>query len=190
MGGDDDQAGDRLLQVMQADQQIADLRLVIVHQAARKPRFFGRVVNAFALPGEQIVVLRGLIEEADSPDEVAGVIAHEMGHGLELHPETGIVKALGMSAAVLLIFGDSSSIGNWGAHLLQLSYTRSAEREADVHALRILKAADISPKGISDFFKRLEPFSTDGELAGNGKRRVAMGLRAGRAHRKDNSGDL
>jgi predicted Zn-dependent protease len=118
------------------------------------------MVNAFALPGEQIVLLRGLIEEADSPDEVAGVIAHEMGHGLELHPETGIVRAIGISAAVMLMFGDSSTIGNWGAHLLQLSYTRDAEREADAHALRILKGAEISPKGISDFFKRLDPGST------------------------------
>ena len=115
------------------------------------------IVNAFAVPGERIVVSRGLIAKADSPDEVAGVIAHEMGHGIERHPETGIVRALGMAAAMeLLLSGSSTTLTNLGGMLIALKYSRDAEHEADLHAIRILKAAGISSKPFGEFFIRLD----------------------------------
>lgn len=115
------------------------------------------LINAFAAPGEQIVLTRGLIAKAESPDEVAGVLAHEMGHGLEMHPEAGIVRAIGLSAAVdLMLGGSGGALANVGMFLAQLSYTRGAEREADAHAIRLLREAAISPKGLADFFKRID----------------------------------
>lgn len=115
------------------------------------------LLNAFAAPGEQIMLTRGLIEKAGGPDELAGVLAHEMGHGIELHPETAIVRSIGLAAGIeLLSGGGSNTLANLGLFLAQLSYSRAAEREADRHSLRILKAAGISPKGIADFFKRIE----------------------------------
>jgi beta-barrel assembly-enhancing protease len=114
------------------------------------------IINAFAVPGEQIVVSGNLIQEADSPDEVAGVIAHEMGHGIELHPEAGIVRSLGLSAIIeLFAAGQSGTLTNAGALLLELHYSREAENQADLHAMRILKNANISPRPLSVFFKRL-----------------------------------
>ena len=114
------------------------------------------IVNAFALPGEQIVVFNGLIDESQSADEVAGVIAHEMGHGIELHPEAGMIRAVGLSALIeLLASGQSGTLTNAGSLLLQLRYSREAEHQADMHALEILKNADISPKPFSGFFTRL-----------------------------------
>jgi beta-barrel assembly-enhancing protease len=114
------------------------------------------VINAFAAPGEQIVILRKLLETADSADEVAGVLAHEMGHGLELHPESGIVRAVGLIAITEFIFGgNGGTIGNIGLYLTQLGYSRQAEREADARAVGILKSAQISNRGIIDFFKRM-----------------------------------
>lgn len=116
-----------------------------------------KLLNAFAAPGEQIVLTREVIEKAGSPEEVAGVLAHEMGHGLELHPETGIVRTIGLAAALELVTGGSSgSFANIGLLLTQLSYTRVAEREADAQGLRMLERARISTKGIVDFFKRVE----------------------------------
>jgi predicted Zn-dependent protease len=116
-----------------------------------------RLVNALAVPGGQIVLTRGLVQAAGSPDEVAGVLAHELGHALELHPETGIVRAMGLSAAAQLMFaGSAGSVSNVGLVLTQLRYSRIAEREADAHALRMLKAAGISSKGFGDFFERIE----------------------------------
>ena len=116
-----------------------------------------RLVNALAVPGGQIILTRGLVQTAGSADEVAGVLAHELGHALELHPETGLVRAMGLTAATQLIFaGSAGTVSNVGVVLTQLRYTRIAEREADVHALRMLKGAGISHKGFGDFFERLE----------------------------------
>jgi Zn-dependent protease with chaperone function len=115
------------------------------------------VVNAFAAPGEQIILTRGLIQQAKSPDEVAGVLAHEMGHGLELHPEAGLIRAIGLSAVVELMLGGSPTpLANIGVLLAHLGYSRAAEREADAHALRLLEKTKISPLGIAAFFKRLD----------------------------------
>ena len=114
------------------------------------------LVNAFALPGEQIILTRGLIEKAQTPEEVAGVLAHEMGHGIELHPEAGMVRAIGIAAAAELVFtGSSGTVGSLGQQVLQLTYTRADEREADEQALRILRAAKISPLPLAEFFARL-----------------------------------
>jgi predicted Zn-dependent protease len=115
------------------------------------------LVNAFAAPGEQIVLTRGLIEQANGPDEVAGVVTHEMGHGLELHPETAIIRAIGLSAAVeLMLGGGGGTLANIGLVLTQLGYSRAAEREADAHALQILEKAQVSPQAFAGFFKRVE----------------------------------
>ena len=124
------------------------------------------MLNAFAVPGERIITTRKLIAKADSADEVAGVLAHEIGHGLELHAETGLVRAIGLSAAIELMLGGSGgTLANMGALLATLSYSREAEREADAHAIRILKEAAISPAGLGAFFQRMmkeDPVIEDG----------------------------
>lgn len=123
------------------------------------------LLNAFATPGEQIVLTRGLINKAESADEVAGVLGHEMGHGIELHPETGIVRAIGISAAIeLMVGGGGGTLSNIGAVLAQLSYTRDAEREADDQALRVLKSAGISHRGFGKFFDRVKEL--EGKMGG------------------------
>lgn len=115
------------------------------------------LMNAFAVPGDQVVLTKGLIEKVGSPDEVAGVLAHEMGHGIELHPETGVIRAVGLAAAVELMMGGSSgALANIGLVLAQIGYTRTAEAEADLQAVRILKEAAVSPQGLGDFFKRVQ----------------------------------
>lgn len=122
------------------------------------------LMNAFAVPGDQIVLTKGLIDKVTSPDEVAGVLAHEMGHGIELHPETGIIRAIGLAAAVELMMGGSSgALANIGLVLAQIGYTRVAEREADIHALRLLKDAGVSPQGLGDFFKRVQEIERDSD---------------------------
>lgn len=129
-------------------------------QAAGQPEGFEvtvvdwGLVNAFAAPGETIVVTRGLIDSAQTADELAGVVAHEMGHGLALHPETGIVRSLGLSAVTQLLFGGGNLTG-LGVALTQLAYTRDAEREADQLALDLLRKAEVSPDGLAAFFRRI-----------------------------------
>ena len=115
------------------------------------------LMNAFAVPGGQIVLTKGLIDKSEGPDEVAGVLAHEMGHGIEMHPEAAIIRGVGLGAALEIMLGGTAggSLANVGLMLAQLGYSRSAEHEADLHALEILKAAAISPKGLGDFFTRV-----------------------------------
>lgn len=145
-------------------------------QAAGTPQSFKVIVvdwdllNAFAVPGNTILVTKELIAKADSPDEVAGVLAHEMGHGIELHPETGIIRAIGLSAAVDLMMGGSSgALANVGLMLAQLGYTRGAEREADVQALILLRKAQISQQGLAGFFRRVLKEEGAYENDGDGK---------------------
>jgi predicted Zn-dependent protease len=122
------------------------------------------LVNAFATPGDRIVVTRGLIGKAGGPDEVAGVLAHEMGHAIARHPEAGLVRAIGLSAAIeLMMGGGSGTVANIGVLLAQLSYTRQAEAEADETALELLQKAGISAKGLGEFFRRMR--KDDGEDA-------------------------
>ena len=115
------------------------------------------VINAFAAPGENIILSNKLIAFAKSPDEVAGVLAHEMGHGIETHPEAGIIRALGISTAIsILLGGASDNLASLGAMLLQMNYSRKAEKEADAHALRILKEAGIAPEPLAELFARID----------------------------------
>lgn len=122
------------------------------------------LVNAFATPGNKIVLTRGLIAKAQSPDEVAGVLAHEMGHAQLLHPETALVRVIGMSAAVeLMLGGGSGTLANLGVLLTQLSYTRTAEQEADEAALELLEQSGISAKGFGEFFRRVYKMEDNGD---------------------------
>jgi predicted Zn-dependent protease len=114
------------------------------------------LVNAFAMPGGQLMLTRGLLQQAASPEEVAGVLAHEMGHASARHAEAGIVRALGISLAAKLLFsGTSDVIQSMGTALLQLRYTRAAEREADDLAYVRLKERGIPAAPLADFFDRM-----------------------------------
>lgn len=118
------------------------------------------LMNAFAVPGGQIVLTKGLIDKAESPDEVAGVLAHEMGHGIEMHPETGIIRSVGLAAAVEIMLG-GGGLANAGLMLAQLGYSRGAEHQADLDALQLLKGAGIAPKGLGNFFTRITKMESE-----------------------------
>lgn len=113
--------------------------------------------NAFALPGGYILITNGLLQSLETPDELAGVLAHEMGHTANRHSMVSLVERQGILFAINLISGGSSSdiILTAGRHLTHLSYSRELEREADHYALTLLKNAQISTKGYSHFFARL-----------------------------------
>jgi predicted Zn-dependent protease len=125
------------------------------------------IVNAFAAPGGYVVIFRGLIAKAQSADEVAGVLAHEMGHVIERHSTEGLIRQIGMRVLVGAMIGDASGIGSTaadvGTQLASLSYGRAAEREADRVGLMMLNAADIRGTGLANFFQRLAGKDGDGD---------------------------
>jgi predicted Zn-dependent protease len=113
------------------------------------------VLNAFAAPGGHVVIYRTIIEEAEKPEEVAGVLAHEMAHVTEGHPRRGMVEALGYGVFRLVTPGDD----NIGAELVKSAfanrYSRDDELEADRSGVGMLNAAGIDSRGLSVFFDRL-----------------------------------
>jgi beta-barrel assembly-enhancing protease len=117
------------------------------------------VVNAFALPGGYVVVFTGLLEQAKSGEEVAGVLSHEFNHVLARHSLERIVRQLGVIAALSIIFGDQQGVAGVmkqvGTELLSLKFGRAQETEADVTGLRLLHQARIDPAGMITFFQRL-----------------------------------
>lgn len=115
-----------------------------------------KITNAFAAPGDQIIVSAKLIEEADNADEVTGVIAHEMGHSIERHPEASIVRALGLlSIMQLMTAGEAGAVSEIAFFMMQSGYSRTAEQQADEHAARILKLSNINSKPLAGFFERI-----------------------------------
>ncbi len=113
------------------------------------------IVNAFALPGGRIVVLRGLLAQAKSADEVAGVLAHELTHTLKRHPLRHLMAQTGLEVLIETMLGYNTSAGNVGALMAGFTYSRAEEAEADAGALELLRQADISAAGFADFFDRL-----------------------------------
>ena len=117
------------------------------------------IVNAFALPGGYVVVFTGLLKKAESPEEVAGVLGHELNHVLLRHGLERIVKTLGLVAVVAIFVGDQSGLiglaKRLGIELVTLKFGREQETEADLSGLRLLHRAKISPAGMIRFFERL-----------------------------------
>ncbi|HKT33198.1 MAG TPA: M48 family metallopeptidase [Nitrospira sp.] len=117
------------------------------------------VVNAFALPGGYVVVFTGLLEKAQSGEEVAGVLSHEFTHVLRRHGLERVVKQLGIVAVLSIIVGDQQGLAGVmkqvGGELLSLKFGRAQETEADVGGLQLLHRARIDPAGMISFFERL-----------------------------------
>lgn len=117
------------------------------------------VVNAFALPGGSVVVFTGLVKEAKSPEEVAGVLGHEINHVLQRHGMERIVKTLGVMAIAAIVLGDQQGLiglaRQLGVEIITLKYNRDQETEADLTGLRLLHRAKVDPAGMIAFFERL-----------------------------------
>lgn len=117
------------------------------------------LVNAFALPGGQVVVYTGLLRATNKPEQLAGVLAHEMAHVYERHGMRRIAQSIGVIGAVQLLFGDVSGIAAVAVQVLQLStinaYSRDQEREADRDGVLIVAHADVDPYALADFFELL-----------------------------------
>lgn len=124
--------------------------------------------NAFALPGGHVVVTLGMLRLVDTPDELLGVLAHELAHVSQRH----MVRALLKSAGPIMIFGVLFHSRNGLVNLLSTGsgvmvlqgYSQEFESEADEIGWKYLVAADIDPRGMIQIFQKLKAFEEKEKL--------------------------
>jgi predicted Zn-dependent protease len=118
-------------------------------------------INAFALPGGYVYVTRGLVALANSEAELAGVIAHEIGHVTARHTAERYSTAVAAQIGLTILgaatgSGDLVDLGQLGGSLALASFSRSQELEADALGIRYLRNAGYDPKAMAQFLKSLE----------------------------------
>jgi predicted Zn-dependent protease len=114
------------------------------------------VVNAIALPGGYVVVFRKLLERTRTPEELAGVLAHELQHVLRRHSTRAVIHDASTGLLLMALTGDVTGPLAYGLQTARtlggLRYSRRAEEEADVEGMRMLLAARVDPRGMIAFF--------------------------------------
>lgn len=135
------QALDTLVRRIDPDDDMIEVRVVNLP-----------IINAVTLPGGKIVLFDGLIRAANSPEEVAGVLAHEIGHVRHRDVMEALLRQMGLS---VLLGGLDGNVGGYTNALLASAYSRGAEGRADGYAIDALGRAQVSPLPLANFFARL-----------------------------------
>ncbi len=117
------------------------------------------VSNALALPGGEVVILSGLIDKAESGDEVIGVLAHEIAHVTRRDPLQVSIKQTGAALMISLMVGDvfgGAALGGLASGLVESGYSRDAEAAADFIAVTALNQLGLTARPLADFLSRIE----------------------------------
>jgi len=117
-------------------------------------------INAFNIPGGHVYIHTGLIEAADTSSELAGVMAHEIGHGVARHATEQLTRVYGLNIVASLLLGsDPQAYQQILAEILGTgaiaSFSRDAEREADQLAIGYLYEARYDPRGFVTFLETI-----------------------------------
>lgn len=132
----------------------ANLYLPLEVSVARHP-----AVNATATMGGQITIFQGLLQNAETPEQVAAVMAHEIGHVANRDVTRETFRSIGSFGLVGLLFGDAfgiSAAAGLGSELLNSSYSRAAEEDADAYAHELLHAAQLPPEALAELFATMQ----------------------------------
>ena len=125
--------------------------------------------NAFALPSGIVIITDELVELVQHPDEIVGVLAHEVGHVVNRHSMRLLLQSSATAILIAAFTGDIASLGSLAAGIptvvVQSGYSRDFEREADGYAYEYLEYANIPAARLGDILKRLED-SAGGSVEG------------------------
>lgn len=112
--------------------------------------------NAFALPNGVIVMTDQLVTLASNDQAILGVLGHELGHLHRRHSLRSLMQALGVGVVVNLFIGDVSTVlAAAPTLLLHQNYSRGFEREADQHAIDMMRANGIPLSPMADLFEQM-----------------------------------
>jgi predicted Zn-dependent protease len=114
-------------------------------------------VNALAIPGNYILVFRGLIDSTRNADEMAGVLAHEIAHHQEGHIVKKLVQEVSFGLLLSLLSGNTGGtiLRETGGKLISASFDRKQERKADAFAVQLMLQNNIDPAALGHFLLRL-----------------------------------
>jgi beta-barrel assembly-enhancing protease len=128
----------------------------------------GKTVNAYATLGGRIHVFDGLLQQAQSPDELAGVLAHEIEHVRSRHIIQGVaVNLFTLGALKIVLPGNREAEAQIAYLLLTLKFSRQEENEADTRGLARLQAARVDTAGFQKFFTRVAKQASPPEIISN-----------------------
>ncbi len=120
--------------------------------------------NAFALPDDSIIVTDDLIQLAHHPDELTGVIAHEIAHVERNHVMKNVIRQMGAGIFFDIVFGGAGAgqaIAIASVNLAGLRYSRGDEQDADARGLDYLETAGIDPGGLARLFDRFQEMADE-----------------------------
>ena len=126
------------------------------------------VPNAFALPGGKVFLFNGLLARSDDPDEVAGVLAHELGHVMHRDNTRNMIYSGGTSFLIGLLFGDVTGSGALifaSRSLVTASYSREAEQNADDFSISVMHRLGRPTKPMGDLIFRVTGNQADKTLS-------------------------
>lgn len=129
-----------------------------LEQPARIEILRSSVPNALALPGGKIYVFSELLSRAETPDEVAGVVAHEIGHLRHRDAMRKLIATGGTSYLIGLLFGDVTGAGALvfaSKTLIGAAYSREAEAQADSFAAELMARLGRPAKPLGDLLTRI-----------------------------------
>ncbi len=113
-------------------------------------------LNAFCAPGGYIYVYTGLIKYLDTEDQLAGVMGHEIAHADKRHVTDNMTKEYGYTTLLGIFFGeDQGALAGIAKGLVNLSYSRKAEREADDFSVKYLCDTEYQANGAAGFFQKI-----------------------------------
>jgi predicted Zn-dependent protease len=121
------------------------------------------VMNAFAVSGGNIIVTRKLLDLTEAPEELAGVLAHEIGHVNYRHPEAQMIRLTGFQVLISVVTGSNGGTTVTNAAFLAalLQHNRAMEAQADEYARTALVNASIDPMGLKTFFEKILKIEKD-----------------------------
>jgi Zn-dependent protease with chaperone function len=114
--------------------------------------------NAVALPGAHIYVFEGLIAKSESADELAGVVAHEIGHVANRDGTRSVLQSAGLSFLFGMLLGDfvgGSAVVVGARAVLQSSYSRDVEGAADLYGVELMRKAGGNPRALGTVLDRI-----------------------------------